>query len=616
MDKTPTKILVIGTYFGQWPVWFPAFLLSCARNETIEWLFFTDCGMPDASYSNIRFEPMTLGQLNSLASQKLGFLVNKAAYSQVDLQPTFGVLFQEYIEGFEFWGHCDFDVIWGDVRRFIIEEVLQNYDIVSCRREFLAGHLTLWRNKDNINRLFESVPSYREVLTLSEHCNFDEAVISTSIKDLIAKGQKIRVFWPKDMVFWFRGNSSPTGWLWENGRVYDVNQREHIYLHFQAAKKFVRSIDFEVGDQPRKFRFTHKGIRAHQSSIRDILREKFNQEQLKELSGTLIDVFLDALRLLKKHLLVKNFYWSRRLAENSISGQDVRYIPETGQLLLKRIGLRIDKQQQFMLAGYHSALLLANRSNGSFYRDEQGQLFVEIGNFCALLRNVEDLHVLQELFINGVYNLQFSRPTVVLDVGMHVGLTTLLFASQSQVIVVGCEPCEITFDRALDNIALNPAISDRIRTIKVGIGPLSYRTIAGYLPKEGSQEDTGTDQNRHGMGPAFEYEEVEVKDIAETIDCMAADYPDRDLALKIDLKRSEYYIDGITECLIFNRLQATGKINMINTIMLKWHRRKRNDLPVIVKQLQEAGFSVLLLEPNNEYKGMLYAIRTNLAEFH
>ena len=88
---------------------------------------------------------------------------------------AFGVIFEEYIEGYDFWGHCDIDVIWGDIRAFIGEEVLQNYDIVSCRKDFLAGHLTLWKNAPETNTIFQAVPSYQALFSSRECFSFDEA---------------------------------------------------------------------------------------------------------------------------------------------------------------------------------------------------------------------------------------------------------------------------------------------------------------------------------------------------------------------------------------------------------------------------------------------------------
>ncbi len=275
---TISRIVIINTYFGKWPVWFPAFLLSCAKNEGIEWLFFTDCEIPQIVYSNIKFNVMNLEQFNNLASDKLGIPIHKCAYSHLDLRPAFGVIFEDYIVGFEFWGHCDIDVVWGDITSFIPKVILQNYDIISCRKDFLAGHLTLWRNEREINEIFSAVPGYREIFSSNKHCNFDEAVISTFLKALIAVDNcKVRIYWPEQMVAWFLG-STPKGWYWDNGKIFDKRHHEQIYIHFQEWKSSFVSIDFQVGDQPASFKFTKNGIQSSRPSVYRLFKEKLKWE--------------------------------------------------------------------------------------------------------------------------------------------------------------------------------------------------------------------------------------------------------------------------------------------------------------------------------------------------
>ncbi len=183
------------------------------QKRCINWLFFTDCNIPEEDYPNVRFEPLNLTQLNQLASQKLGIRVRKEAFSQVDLQPAFGVIFEEYIDGFDYWGHCDVDVVWGDIRNFVTEKKLASYDIVSFRKEFLAGHLTLWRNEPKINSLFCSVPGYQDIFASRECFSFDEAVISTFLRSCDEAGNPLAsVYWPEGRGCLVPGNHH-TSWL-------------------------------------------------------------------------------------------------------------------------------------------------------------------------------------------------------------------------------------------------------------------------------------------------------------------------------------------------------------------------------------------------------------------
>jgi len=83
-----TTIGIIATYFGNWPPWFPAFLVSCSANETVDWLVFTDCPEPAWCPPNVHLFSLSMSGLNELAGAKLGLDIGKRLYSQCDLRPS------------------------------------------------------------------------------------------------------------------------------------------------------------------------------------------------------------------------------------------------------------------------------------------------------------------------------------------------------------------------------------------------------------------------------------------------------------------------------------------------------------------------------------------------
>ena len=256
------KILLIGTYFGSWPKWLPAFLLSCKHNCDVDWLFITDCESPTTSFSNIKFVSMNLPALNLLASHKLGFDIRKKVYAQVDLQPAYGVIFQDYIEGYDFWGHCDFDVIWGRISNFVTHDILESFQIISSRKQCTAGHFTLYKNNARINRLFSEIPNYEQYFKNEEHTNFDEKIMSHHLRKLLrANAFHLKVYWPRKIVVgWPELGVKPNGWYWRDGKVFDRNGVEHFYLHFMKWKSTIKYIDFSTKNEIDHFYVTRYGI--------------------------------------------------------------------------------------------------------------------------------------------------------------------------------------------------------------------------------------------------------------------------------------------------------------------------------------------------------------------
>ena len=298
------KIIFIIPYFGSWPKWIPAFFLSCKKNESINWLIFTDCTIPNINYPNIKFIKMNLEQYLSLASLKLGFQVNKDKYSQCDLKSAYGVIFEEYTVGYNFWGHCDLDLVWGDIKKFLPMSILQNYDIISSSEKYIAGHFTIWKNVSYINLLFKEVPGYQELLSNKKHYVFDEFYITIFLKiqllkrndnnkitfdyalkrDLLSfetnyaqkilekKIKPLNIYWPKQqLVDRAELDSKPVGWLWKDGKLYDKNKNEKYYLHFIDWKSSMKHIDFEIGEEPLEFKILRRGIWSKKVPIKEVI---------------------------------------------------------------------------------------------------------------------------------------------------------------------------------------------------------------------------------------------------------------------------------------------------------------------------------------------------------
>lgn len=170
-----TTICLVACYFGSWPRYIDLFLESCRRNPTIDLLFFSDCGpLPDAP-NNVRVVPTSLDAVRDRIREKLD--VEPAIvtpYSLCDFKPTYGVLFDDYLADYDFWGCTDADLIYGDVRSFITEELLAANDVISARASYLTGFFFLFRNERRLNALYTQSADYERVLQSKRHFSFTE----------------------------------------------------------------------------------------------------------------------------------------------------------------------------------------------------------------------------------------------------------------------------------------------------------------------------------------------------------------------------------------------------------------------------------------------------------
>lgn len=182
MEQRENKIVIIIPYFGKWPPWMEYFLLSCGYNSSIDWLLFSDCGKPSSKADNVRYIDFTLDDLNRLASQRTGLSLDiRDPYKLCDLKPAYGDVFADYIGEYEFWGYGDIDLIYGNLNAYFIDELLENYDILSNHYGFITGHLCLLRNIPETVFLYKKDDLYKAAFKDPYYTGFDEQLLKRKI---------------------------------------------------------------------------------------------------------------------------------------------------------------------------------------------------------------------------------------------------------------------------------------------------------------------------------------------------------------------------------------------------------------------------------------------------
>lgn len=163
------SIALICPYFGEFKGYFDFFLKSCEKNPSIDFYFFTDNGY-SSNISNLHFIPMTLEEVKKRTQKYFDFPINlENPYKLCDFKPVYGLIFGDYISRYDYWGHCDTDMIFGNIRHFLTDELLENYD-----RVLMNGMLTLYRNNDAVNNIFRQSPFCKQALSNAPIMKFDE----------------------------------------------------------------------------------------------------------------------------------------------------------------------------------------------------------------------------------------------------------------------------------------------------------------------------------------------------------------------------------------------------------------------------------------------------------
>jgi hypothetical protein len=234
----PAPVLVIIPYFGTFGRWFPLYLHSLSRQSTLDLLLVTDAPTPPLP-PNVRRVEMSIENVRDLATHKLGTPVALSGTRKFcDLKPAYGVIFEDYTNGYDYWAFGDEDVLYGDLDKFLSPRLIAKPDVLTAGRTGTVGHLTLLRNSPQTAALVLGDPLYREVLMDPDYWAYDEWGWAQdpyvgSFTEFVRKGEgagKIVVSWglPKCGDFPASGRS----YTYRGGALKDNEGTEFAYYHW------------------------------------------------------------------------------------------------------------------------------------------------------------------------------------------------------------------------------------------------------------------------------------------------------------------------------------------------------------------------------------------------
>ncbi|MCD7825500.1 MAG: hypothetical protein LUH14_06015 [Clostridiaceae bacterium] len=244
------KVKIICCYYGKFPEYFNLWLWTCGNNPKFDFMLVTDEQVENAP-DNVFVYNISFPDLKDKISKCLGKKIKlEKPYKLCDYRPVYGLAFADELKGYDFWGQCDLDMLWGNLKAGITDEILENYDIVGQR-----GALILYRNCERINHLYRldgGVFSSDYVFSHTESCGFDEMTgmnrISEKhgisrykdlhIADAIRENTRLNIRGTEKCKEFF---CMKDGKLF---RVYEDNKRglmadEYLYLHMSGKSPAV-----------------------------------------------------------------------------------------------------------------------------------------------------------------------------------------------------------------------------------------------------------------------------------------------------------------------------------------------------------------------------------------
>jgi hypothetical protein len=193
-----------------------------AANPDVHWLLLTDAAVPGTP-PNVSVRMCDFATLAGRFQSHFDFPISlEQPYKLCDFRPAFGEIFREELAGYEFWGHCDLDVLFGRIREHLPPEAWKADKIL------IQGNFALYRNTAEAAGWFRHEIdgiSYRNVFSRPDAMHFDEwAGIRYVLEDLGLP------YWHDDVIFDLsfrryrtraeqpRGRD-PRRYSWEDGEI-------------------------------------------------------------------------------------------------------------------------------------------------------------------------------------------------------------------------------------------------------------------------------------------------------------------------------------------------------------------------------------------------------------
>lgn len=253
------SIAIIIPHFGKFNNYFPLWLESCAWNSSIDWIIFTDDKRKFEFPVNVRVHYTSFDETRQLYQSFYEFPISLTKPYQIcEFRVAFGEIYHQYLSNYKFWGYCDTDLLWGNIRQHLPDSILLEYSKISWR-----GHLTLYRNEERINRLYRTAVDGYDYFKVALGNNtgyptaFDEGMINCIFeknaepvyKSLLFADLRIRSnnfhllhFSGKDeyknkaqVFIWYKGNLF-RWYVGDGGLV----REDFCYIHFLKRDMFLK----------------------------------------------------------------------------------------------------------------------------------------------------------------------------------------------------------------------------------------------------------------------------------------------------------------------------------------------------------------------------------------
>lgn len=230
-------------------------LESCRNNKNFNWVFVTDADISKYEMpSNVKVFYKNLIEIKNIFSETVGFEVSlDSPYKLCDYRPIYWAILERFGLKFDFWGHCDIDLLFGDISKFICDDMYKKYNKILS-----VGHLSIYRNSHVTNYSYKLDGAdivWRDVYKIKNNIGFDEhhGINKIWIKNKLSIYSNEKII--ADVLPGYKliiincliKNRLKQLFVLKNGKILRLHksifgyviEEEFLYIHFQKRKMSV-----------------------------------------------------------------------------------------------------------------------------------------------------------------------------------------------------------------------------------------------------------------------------------------------------------------------------------------------------------------------------------------
>lgn len=251
------KIAMFAPYIappeGRLPNYYEYWQKSAAANSQIDFFVVTNLDVSKyTKYDNINYILLSADEFWDKVQALFDFPIARSYYKSAEYRPLFGVIFKDILKSYDYWGSTEFDMIYGDILKFLRPYFEKDVDVIGQ-----TGPFRFIKNTDRLcNIPFYEIKGFKHPLTLklaysNEYCwYFDEApgmevryyqngIHPISIEDYFADIDR------ENKPFHCNAMDGNLGFTWRDNKLFGYNDREEekefIAAHFQKRKIVIDS---------------------------------------------------------------------------------------------------------------------------------------------------------------------------------------------------------------------------------------------------------------------------------------------------------------------------------------------------------------------------------------